>query len=758
MSEKKWLSFSDTPEVDVAPSIEVSKSSKDLVTRDMRDVGARTVVTVRYTTSGAWEDTVNEFQQIEIPETTLLETEGAPAVPKDGIFVAVPMDADKVEVRVIDKSAMTVEHELRIVPAPKQFVEEEFQEVYEPDPAVYGSDELYPGRNFDYLGLKTIDGIKVAHIVVYLGQYRPMSKKMEVITSMVLEVSYQTPSASDRRLGRKPRELPEADLILGLDLLDDKTDYSSEVEDFDGLDREIIDDLESDVESTSLKSIGISLLEQTEDEVSDPSIPVLTKATRLIAMPLVSVAPLYRPKLKVSGLIAEFVIITTHSLETAVAPLLNAKTGWPYYAKIALTNDIQSEFPGADLKTSIKTFITWATNNWRVPPRFVVLAGDTDVIPIHIYNRGGKTYASDHFYADISGDLAPELTVSRIPTSDATLMKSVCEHLVRYEGVRRGDWGGWQNRVMLTAYQSPTYETTCDQIFDKISKRYSTVKRYAKDTSKSDVVKTLNDGVVMAMYRGHGSKTAWSSSNGINSTDVAGLNNGSRPPFVLDICCQNGWVDDNNQETIAEAFIRRRKSIAVFASSRNSWTYPNNDFAKYIFDAVMTGKCQTPAAIIRYAKTKMVKNHGTSSYHLDNTVMYNLFGDPTADVASNAEWLRGDWSMDHDGWRGTLKVTRIWNYRVGTSGGFAAPKWSISGIYISSGNKRYPFSGTLGGFDSNQLGAGSKRSDHKLEFRVKFSASNNQKFVGYIHTWTLNRISGLTWWSNHPVGWTAKKL
>jgi len=230
------------------------------------------------------------------------------------------------------------------------------------------------------------------------------------------------------------------------------------------------------------------------------------------------------------------------------------------------------------------------------------------------------------------------------------------------------------------------------------------------------------------------------------------------PPFVLNVCCRNGWVDDNNLETITEAFIREHKAIAVFASSRDSWTYPNNDFAKYMFDAVMTGRCQTPAAIIRYAKSKMVKNHGTSSYHLDNTVMYNLFGESTADVASNAEWLRGDWSMGHDGWKGTLKVTRIWNYRVRESDDHAAPIWNISGKYVSSDNKSYPFSGTLGGFDSNQLGSGSKRSDHKVEFHIKFSNSNNQRFVGYIHTWSLSRLSGLTWWSNRPFGWTAEKL
>lgn len=209
---------------------------------------------------------------------------------------------------------------------------------------------------------------------------------------------------------------------------------------------------------------------------------------------------------------------------------------------------------------------------------------------------------------------------------------------------------------------------------------------------------------------------------------------------------------------MAEAFIREQKAIAVFASSRNSWTYPNNDFTRYMFDAVMTGRCHTPATIIKYAKTKMVQKHGTSSHHLDNTVMYNLFGDPTAQVTSNAEWLRGDWAMDHDGWKGTLKVTRIWNYHLETSGNVTAPVWSVSGTYISSNNKRYPFSGTLGDVhDTNQVSR-RKRSDHKIEFRIKFSKSNQQKFIGYIHSWTLNRVSGLTWWSGHPFGWTANKI
>ena len=101
----------------------------------------------------------------------------------------------------------------------------------------------------------------------------------------------------------------------------------------------------------------------------------------------------------------------------------------------------------------------------------MVLAADTDVIPIHFYNRGGNTYASDHYYQDLQGDLVPEITVSRIPASNGDVLRQACDYISRYPGYRGGDWGGWQNRVMLCAYQSGTYETTCDQVADKIKCR-----------------------------------------------------------------------------------------------------------------------------------------------------------------------------------------------------------------------------------------------------------------------------------------------
>jgi hypothetical protein len=756
MEEKKWIGFTDNLEVDIKPQIKISKTSQKIATKDLRDDGERTSLKVHYTTQGAWEGTVKEFQLVEVPNTSTIDQEGAPSIPKDGIFVAVPSNAEDIQIKVINKSFKHLDHQLNLLPVPKQFIEEEFKEVYEPDPSIYSLDDQFPGKDFDYLGLKQISGINVVHLLVYLGQYRPKSRSLDLVESMILEISYKSPVSQDTAI--KPKNIPDTDLILGLDLLIGGNNDPTPKYELKNSGNDFLHDADIELDTSLFNNMGISFEEQTEDDFTGGEpVAILPRPTTAVAVEVELPAVLRHPVLKVSGIICEYAIITSHSLKDAVQPLLAAKSDWPHYARTVLIEDIQLEFPSASCKESIKAFISWATDHWTVPPRFVVLAGDTDVIPIHIYNLNGRTYASDHYYSDISGDDVQELVVSRIPTSKAAELKSVCENIVKYCTYRGGDWGGWQNKVVLAAYEDNVYETTCDNICNNIKSRFKVIKRYAKNTSKNDLINTLNDGVLIAMYRGHGSETNWSSSNGINTADISNLSNGSMQFFVFNICCQNGWVDDNSRETVAEAFIRKNKAIAAFAASRNSWTYPNNDFAKYLFDAILIGKCNTPAKIISYAKTKMIRNHGSSEPHRENALMYNLFGDPTADVASNPEWLRGDWSMDHDGWKGKLKITRIWNYRNETDNGHSAPVWDISGQYIGADNSTHNFTGKLGGFDSNQLGT-SKRSDHKIELTIDFSNTNKQKFVGYVHTWTLNKISGLTWWSTHPFGWTTVKI
>ncbi len=718
-SNKKpvWTGFSEKSKKGELPEILIEKG---FTTSSADDKETQSVI-VKYTAAGMWEGTVGNYQKFEIPDTALNDEEGKPAIPKTGIFVAVSETAENLKIEAIDKSTRKISG-VKLLPVQKEFIESEYKEVYEPDPEVYGSDKPYPGVDFEFLGLKTVNDIHVAHILVNLGQYRPKASVLELVESISLEVSWDKPKDVFTTQSKRIKRRPPAGLIhgietLGEDLFDDDTPIDPE--------------------------------EYEEFKQADTD----------------------GPTLKVKGKISEYVIITTPALQASVSPLLTAKQNWPHYGSVALTTVIQSEFPAANLKESIRNFLVWAWANWKVPPRFVVLAGDTDVIPMHYYTvRNGASLASDHYYANISGDDVPEASVSRIPTSNATTMRTVCTHLARYRTLRGGDWGGWQNNVMLCAYQNKTYEDNCDQLTQKLKSRYNVIQRYAKNTNRDDVVKTMNSGVVMALYRGHGSKTNWSSSNGLNTTEIARLTNENLPPFVMNICCQNGWIDDTRVETVAEALIRRRKAVATFASSRDSWTAANNDFSKYLIDAVMIGKCVDPAYIVTYAKTKMLRNHSTSTTHLDNLRMYNLFGDPTVHVASDAEWLRGTWAVNSNGTAATLKVDRIWNNRITHYDGKAATVWDISGQF-TTGGKSYEFTGTVGGFDSNHSSTKAGRSDHKVEFTLTISQAPLTKiqfnYIGYLHTTGGNQLSGMFWSKTKiaaitmanpkPNGWTAKR-
>ena len=228
------------------------------------------------------------------------------------------------------------------------------------------------------------------------------------------------------------------------------------------------------------------------------------------------------------------------------------------------------------------------------------------------------------------------------------------------------------------------------------------------------------------------------------------------PPLVICVCCQNAWVDDQSTECVAETFLREGKCVAVLGASRNSPTYANNDFDRYLWRAIMDHGEVTPGGIVQRAKALMVQNHANSSPHEQDVVMYMLFGDPTANVVSTAEFLSGRWDMDHDGWRGVLVIDRIYQPKVEKVGSCSYPVWQFAGAYTGQDGKQYNMTGKIGGQDAHDGNAGCKRSDHKVAFTIAFPG-NNQPFEGYITSWTRNVMAGYTWWSKRPFAWYARK-
>lgn len=583
--EKKWIPVvSDAKEEEASVKKVVSSNFKDvrMKTLDESAVGSTKVT---YQVRGIWEDIFSfkgtDYDTLNVPDAGRMQIEGSPEIPQEGLFVAIPENAEVKEVKVISKKEKELDAGYYILPASKPVLEGEEPE-YIPNKEIYESGEPFPGKDIEFIGTKYVAGRKVAHIMIYIVQYKPKSKKVMVLESIDLEVIYETSTGMDAKVKRMLlRRSPMEQMIL---------------------------------DSNNIAEAEESRMKTEKEGERDSGVDT---------------------SLHSSGNEGEYLIITTNDLKNSVETLVHSKEV-NHKVKVVTKENIISEFPKPHEDESIREFIKYAVANWNDPPEWVVLAGDVDKIPTHIANYETShpslppNFASDHYYADLGGDLTPEIVVSRLPASNIKDMDRLCSRAASYASSYSKKHGTWKNKILLTAYQSSGYKNCKDDIFSMIGTRFNGTKKYAGLSTKQEVIDKLNAGVVIVNYRGHGGDTSWSASNGLDANDVRNLNNGDKIPLVFSIACWNAHIDMSG-ECFGEIWMKNEKAITFLGATRPSWTSPNHDFDKYLFDAIINHGLSMAGDIMNWAKTKLYLNYpGTTAR--DNIRMYLLLGDPTAGV------------------------------------------------------------------------------------------------------------------------------
>lgn len=95
----------------------------------------------------------------------------------------------------------------------------------------------------------------------------------------------------------------------------------------------------------------------------------------------------------------------------------------------------------------------------------------------------------------------------------------------------------------------------------------------------------------------------------------------------------------------------------------------------------------------------------------------------------------GTWSMNHDGWHGTLRITGV-NPQNG----------DITGTYAAHDGRILTVSG--------KVDSANKR---RIQFSIPFSTSAPQPFEGYMYSWERGIISGTTVWDGTTFGFVANR-
>lgn len=311
----------------------------------------------------------------------------------------------------------------------------------------------------------------------------------------------------------------------------------------------------------------------------------------------------------------------------------------------------------------VRRYVQSQYRSWRAPAlRYVVLVGDVSDVPTYKGRGGGKSQATDLYYAsvdpeDYEGDLlAPDLVVSRISVNDAVELET---YLARAQRYLRADFGpdskAWMKKISFLAScdQSSVTEGTHDSVVETYTARALFTGTYPatpqpggdklycrKGLTKTAITQALGDGRSIINFSGHGSTDAWADPE-YGQSDLARVLPAGAIPFVVSNACITGSFDDSSDCWGEMWLAHPRGAILFWGSSNNSYWDEDDILERRLWDGVFAGNLTRLGDAIEYAKTKTLEHYGvndTMAYYYE---MYNLLGDATIDLFTDVDFEMG---------------------------------------------------------------------------------------------------------------------
>jgi len=142
---------------------------------------------------------------------------------------------------------------------------------------------------------------------------------------------------------------------------------------------------------------------------------------------------------------ADFLIITTNSLRTSLAPLVTARQAQMSVAVVDV-DDVYDEFGyGVHGPQAVRDFLARANSVWATKPKYVIFAGDAsydprnyasggnfDLVPTKLVDATYNETASDDWLADFNDDGIADIPVGRLPVRTPADMDLIVSKIVNF--------------------------------------------------------------------------------------------------------------------------------------------------------------------------------------------------------------------------------------------------------------------------------------------------------------------------------------
>jgi hypothetical protein len=338
---------------------------------------------------------------------------------------------------------------------------------------------------------------------------------------------------------------------------------------------------------------------------------------------------------------ADLVMIAPRDFSASLDALKTARQKQNLKVVFVDVEDIYDEFSyGEKTPQAVKDFLSYAKNNWKPAPRFVLIAGDAsadprdylgagdfDLVPTKLVDTDFMETASDDWFADFDGDGLAEMAFGRLPIRTSEEAASIVSKILSYDSSTPSE------EALLVADTNDGYdfEGATRQLRDLLPStlRIEEIDRGRLDpaTAKTRVREAIIRGQSVVNYAGHGSLNQWRGDL-LTTEDAYSLSNSQRPTLFVMMTCLNGYFDDPVSDGLAEALIKVEKGGAVAVWASSGLTLPtgqsvmNQELYRLLFAPSRPGpQSMTLGEAVLRAKASV------SDQDIRRT--WILFGDPT---------------------------------------------------------------------------------------------------------------------------------
>lgn len=354
--------------------------------------------------------------------------------------------------------------------------------------------------------------------------------------------------------------------------------------------------------------------------------------------------PSLSPEISAPDFAGDYVAIGPPDLLEPLQPLLDQRASQGFEVVAVTDEAIYDQFNyGFPEPWAISKFLRYASENWEVSPRYVLLVGDSTYDPKGYIGQGeanqlpayfvdtvyGGETVSDVIFARLDEDAWPDIALGRIPAQTPDQVAIWVQKLLAYEQASHAE--DWNQRILAVADgQEQTFENDAQSFLDRFPGAFqkSLVNPAAGATGTNvEIRERIDSGYLLVAYFGHGSIQMWGKDRLFSTEDVAKLSNQGRYPLVVNMTCLTGLFTHPKVESLAETLLWHQDGGAVAVLAPTSLTLPTDQsfLSNALVDALIADPDQAIGDALLAARRKVPANTKGTRDVMDT---FLLFGDP----------------------------------------------------------------------------------------------------------------------------------